>query len=209
MLCSNAARKRRSACCTAWIVLAATHALLVGLTLGLWLRSYWWVDSGEIGVGAGGAAVERARVESIRGRMMAYVLGYMMVHSDWPFPGGVSWQPPTISESWPGAWGLRLTHAWAASAERPTRFDLDGVWWWWDVKRLPGDGSVGYFGVVIPHGGVAAVLASLWAPAWVRRFRCWRRRRAGQCEKCAYDLRASAGRCPECGAATPEIRGNC
>lgn len=55
--------------------------------------------------------------------------------------------------------------------------------------------------LVVPHGYVAAALLPL--PAWcafaLRRDR--RRKRVGLCRRCGYDLRASAGRCPECGEA--------
>jgi hypothetical protein len=45
---------------------------------------------------------------------------------------------------------------------------------------------------------VTATLPSIWL---VRRLR--RRKRAGFCPICNYDLRASPERCPECGAASP------
>jgi len=38
----------------------------------------------------------------------------------------------------------------------------------------------------------------------ILKMRRWmQRRRAGQCEYCGYDLRASTGNCPECGNAIP------
>ena len=50
-----------------------------------------------------------------------------------------------------------------------------------------------------------AVFTAAAPCAYVRRI--WRRRRRavkGLCPACAYDLRASPGRCPECGEAAPQ-----
>ena len=52
----------------------------------------------------------------------------------------------------------------------------------------------------VPHWFVA-LLTMVVPLVWLwRRTRATRRRRANQCASCGYDLRASAGRCPECGA---------
>jgi hypothetical protein len=69
-------------------------------------------------------------------------------------------------------------------------------------------GAVHYFGneapryrvVTIPAAYLAAplsVLPALWLLRLVRRRR---RGKAGRCAGCGYDLRASQGRCPECGS---------
>jgi hypothetical protein len=50
---------------------------------------------------------------------------------------------------------------------------------------------------------ITAVLPSIWLMTYRRRRR---RFREGHCRVCGYDLRASPGRCPECGASPPEIR---
>jgi hypothetical protein len=66
----------------------------------------------------------------------------------------------------------------------------------------PGDSyELEYFWVVgIPYW--ALVLLTLIAPAWwaYRRQRAARRARTNACANCGYDLRATPGRCPECGS---------
>jgi hypothetical protein len=57
-------------------------------------------------------------------------------------------------------------------------------------------------GVVFPHGAlvvVFALLPLLKATQLARRAIARRRISRGFCGKCGYDLRASDGRCPECG----------
>jgi hypothetical protein len=55
--------------------------------------------------------------------------------------------------------------------------------------------------ISIPHGFVVFLLAILPAIYVGRRARSRWRAKHGHCRVCGYDLRASQGRCPECGTA--------
>ena len=69
---------------------------------------------------------------------------------------------------------------------------------WHDM--VPGDG-IRYRGVAFPLW-LAALLFLLLPAVRTHRFvRRRRRRRAGRCPACGYDLRATPGQCPECGEA--------
>jgi hypothetical protein len=68
----------------------------------------------------------------------------------------------------------------------------------------PGEKAVAYrehWAVVVPHWLVFAFvsLPSLWYLRRLIRRLGWRRR--GFCPKCGYDIRATPGKCPECGTA--------
>jgi hypothetical protein len=65
------------------------------------------------------------------------------------------------------------------------------------------DRTYGVWFFAVPHWALALPLgaASGWGLWAARRRR--RRAAAGQCLRCGYDLRASGGRCPECG--TPAL----
>lgn len=63
-------------------------------------------------------------------------------------------------------------------------------------------GTVQYYYAEVPYWSLLALTALLPTAlliARARRRRLTRRRERGLCARCGYDLRASPGRCPECG----------
>jgi hypothetical protein len=62
--------------------------------------------------------------------------------------------------------------------------------------------SVRVRGVVVPHWFPMILFATLPLTRLGRFIRRRRRKVAGRCAKCGYDLRATPDRCPECGAIT-------
>ncbi len=81
---------------------------------------------------------------------------------------------------------------------------------WLGLRVLPGYWGAGSLCLILPFWML--VLASAALPfrgilaiqrRWVRR----RRQRMGLCPQCAYDLRASKDRCPECGTEIDGVAG--
>ena len=97
--------------------------------------------------------------------------------------------------------------------ERRRRWTPPGVLWeesWGTEPLKSGPFRYPVFRSVSVHIAWLVAIAGAMPLAWVLR-RPARRRRwrlaHGLCGGCGYDLRASAERCPECGAATPVGRG--
>ena len=181
-------------------LLSAASLVLCAAACALWVRSYWRADtlildsrrSGNDGIrtrsvvcfsGAGGFYLAGFDISAV-----ALISDHARQSPDKPW--GLLWE----SRPDPKRTGIenpsfdRLGLSWLAQWRRP-----QGDRWY---RRVVSEVFVG-----IPHW--LAVLVTLILPGGglARRTRRRRRRRAtaGLCVACGYDLRATPGRCPECG----------
>jgi hypothetical protein len=173
----------------AFTVLASVSALALSCTTAIWGRSYVGSDS-----------LTRTNAELREIISLYSAPGKLVYERAWTWSYG-PWEvsctsyrsgrvrPPTDSPSW---FGGRL----------PT-LDAAGILWVRDAQ-LSSHHAIRSL-VVIPFWAVFAVTAafpSLWLVSVVRRVRSRLRRSRGVCVTCGYDLRATPGRCPECGSVT-------
>ena len=183
-------------------LLALVSLLLCAATAALWVRSYRVGDFGEF-LGTlearteGDVATARnVGVYSSHGRIG---LGLTRTESAADDPhryripqgSGLVWGPGycwerTPFSPWTGVGGSR----WLGGV------DVRNASWSYPMLK----GTTTSRGVAVPHWAAVAALAVLPAHAAVRLLRTRRRRKRGGCLACGYDLRATPGRCPECGA---------
>lgn len=121
------------------------------------------------------------------------------------------------------SWSLTARRAsGAAGWDDPMLAPVVKGWWrWWgflhgtmnDPFPIEWDGpnppQIKYEFTVVPWWAVVATMSALpvgrGLPIMVRRRRTRRRTLTGHCRQCGYDLRATPGRCPECGATPAHV----
>jgi hypothetical protein len=166
-----------------WLFNAAGAAALLfaAAAVAMWVRCYWATDS--VWMRCGGIT---ATVMTARNGCLLHCTG----GGDVERPGRHWYRDSTepsdmIRGNW-GFWTLSKPHV------------LLGVITW---GRFSGASEWG-MSILIPYWLLACVAAAAGAgPLMIARrlHRRERRRRAGQCVRCGYDLRATPDRCPECG----------
>jgi hypothetical protein len=193
-----------------WLFTVASvlSLLLCVAVLVLWVRGYWVGDRWDWSLD---------RVEAAPHTAVAWCL--INAHGSLGL-ARTSFATPRLPADWPHLHRRTFHHR----SEQPGRLEWGppvpinvplgtretlANWQWAGVQYLRCVARNKYLvgnetAVALPAGVlVAFTAAGPLVYAWTA-LRRWRRRRSGHCETCAYDLRASTGRCPECGMAIPQ-----
>lgn len=190
-------------------LLSALSLLLCGVAAGLWVQSY------RMGYTAAYQQAERGPTEWFtwtwsaslrpscvyleRSGQPAWSFWVMMSDAQGKMHYEIEPSPPPTGWRWysePA--GKRWDYGFA---RRTLKWEILRLAWASDDVANAG-GSVRL--LVVPLYGVvlsAAVAPLLWTRNFFRRRAAARGAAAGMCGRCGYDLRASPGRCPECGEA--------
>ena len=168
---------------TCWISLAIAgmSALLALGVLGVWVRSYWYLDAVD------GVSIDNNCAWTIQASngLVELIFSY----EPEPPKYGILWG----FGSWPGG-RLQFAGSGGTMIERlGFRYMRAGP------LRPPNWLTI----INFPHWFVFVLLAAY--PSWFVRKSMRRRKRVkgGHCVGCGYDLRGSAERCPECGRQVP------
>jgi hypothetical protein len=180
---------------------SATSLLLCVAVCVLWARSYWAEE-----------AIDNRWPHSVSGAMVSR--GVFSVHRIWPsHPDQIIWAGEESSFGWSHE-TAELPYGRVYRRAEPNGRDWEVGWAGVRVAYTDeGDAEPGRW-ELWPRKGWEATLPCwvaaaglLVVPAWrgALVFKRRRRSRAGLCAACGYDLRATPGRCPECG--TPGATG--
>jgi hypothetical protein len=180
-------------------VTALSLLLLVAVVV-LWVRShFYWESVGRNPYRPEGPTYHQQMVNSSRGTLWVqwneekYTSKDMIAHMD------------EHRDSYGEAWSHSRNELWGIPAPNGLGERLGFMYYRRrDLKTSAGLQSVLAAGV--PYWLLGIVFAAAPARWTLVRLRIRRRIRLGLCPRCAYDLRATPGQCPECGAsgAAPE-----
>ena len=159
-------------------VLTALSLLLWVAVCVLWVRSYWVWDHVSRHVCAGGAW-----------HVLAANSNWGYVSFDWGRHAAGDQPPRTV----------RLRRSGPPRSPGPDPLWRRG----WTDYVVTRDGPYAMRHAAAHHGWLAGVLVALPAARAVGMARRRSRARTGKCLCCGYDLRATPGRCPECGTIAP------
>jgi tRNA(Ile2) C34 agmatinyltransferase TiaS len=162
-------------------LLTALSLLLCMAVVALWVRSYWYgeyfaVQDSSAGT-AWGAFSGRFMIERTRAIAPYSYPPITGVEHHRIVPMDLDTVAPPAMASDRGGYGFRFM---AVRKPEETRSIL--VFPCWVVAAT------------------ASLLPIRWVVGFRRRSRRQHRERSGLCPRCGYDLRATPGRCPECGA---------
>ena len=174
---------------------AAISLALCALATALWVRSY----SGSDSVTCRWMTAADAHHTEHRGQEIQWTLGqvrFLIRHDTAYFPGQMT--PDAAKPQWT-YFRYGQGHAgWDAPPATDLLSRLGFAIWETGLSTSFSDSSDRVWAAPAWLLTVAfAVLPAAWAFGAYRRRR---RRQAGRCTNCGYDLRASGERCPECGS---------
>lgn len=157
----------------------------------LFVRSFW-VEDICTGSQWDGVTEKDALVWSSGGRF-----GYQRVREEIREPERIAERSIAAQNGW-DRWRYELSAYGTANAKWYRSEYITGL--------VGGHASRQFMLVTIPYWPFLLLLTML-PTLWLRRFRRERRQgrweHQGFCRECGYDLRASEGKCPECGLAIP------
>jgi hypothetical protein len=158
-------------------LLTALSLLLCVAVVATWVWGHWWHEVGIVGVGDRvfhvGSVSKGFYLAEFQGVTEAYRRDHPIV-TRWNHMPAVT--PGLLDHP---LYGVGLGFAWHREAySQPYPY-------------------TSYWEALVPYWAAAGLFALLPTARLVRRAR--RRFPAGCCARCGYDLRATPGRCPECG----------